>query len=459
MEDTQVIHQENKMGTAPVKSLLLTMALPVILSTAVQSLYNIVDGIFVAKISEAALSAITYAMPMYTILTAIGTGIAVGMNTMLSRALGEKNQKSVNDAASSAVFLMIVFGILSLIASRFLVAPFMHSQTTDSEIILAGEQYLNIYFIFGIGTIAQLVFERMLISTGRTAYSMISQGIGAILNIIFDPILIFGMFGFPKLGITGAALATVFSQIIAAVIALILNVRKNHDIQLCLTLKPPMYAVKKVLYLGIPSAVLLSLNSIMMFSFNAILSKFSSTAVAVFGACCRYTSFFYSILNALCSTTVPIIAYNFGAKNKRRIKETIRYGYIYSIAMMIVGTIVCCGFPEPLLRLFNATDEMVSIGIIGMRTLCALYVFSAVRNLSTCVVQALGHSIPSMIVDISRNYIILIPAAWMLSLTRQLTLVWYSIPIADFVSAVVGTLLIYHYYRKDVKVLPENHEI
>lgn len=338
------------------------------------------------------------------------------MNTMLSKALGEKNQKEVNDAASAAIFLVLLTGILSLlIGFTSLSGIFMNTQTANIEIRDAGVQYLRVYFIFGIGTIAQLTFERMLISTGKTLYSMVSQAVGAILNIIFDPILIFGMLGFPKMGITGAAVATVVSQMIAA--------------------------------------VLLALNSFMMLNFNAVLSKFSSTAVAVFGACCRYTHFFYAILNALCSTSIPVIAYNFGAKKKSRIDETIRYGYLYSVIMMAVGTIACCGFPEQLLRLFNATDEMIEIGVVGMRMLCILYMVTAIRNMSTCVVQALGHSIPSMLVDLSRNYLVLIPAAWLLSMTGILNMVWLSISIADFVCAVVGMTLIVHYYRKDIKPL------
>ena len=445
---------ENKMGVAPVWSLLLKMSLPVILSTAVQSLYNIVDGIFVAMISEKALSAITYAMPMYTLLTAIGTGIAVGMNTMLSRALGEKKQTEVNDSAAAAVFLIIITSALSLIAGYTpLARMFMGTQTNDAEILQAGVNYLQVCFIFGIGTVSQLVFERMLISTGKTFYSMISQIVGAILNIVFDPILIFGLLGFPKMGITGAAIATVFSQMFAAVIALCLNIKKNNEVQLHFTLKPHLYAVKNVLYLGMPSAVLLILNSFMMFNFNSVLNKFSSTAVAVFGACCRYTHLFYAILNALCSTAIPIVAYNLGAKKKSRIDETIRYGYIYGIVMMIIGTIVCCGFPEQLLHLFNATDEMIEIGVVGMRMLTMLYTVTAIRNMSTCIVQALGHSISSMLVDLSRNYLVLIPAAWLLSLTGKLNMVWLSIPIADFVCAVVGVILIIYYYKKDIKPL------
>ena len=446
---TDAVQTENKMGTQPVWSLLLTMALPVILSTAVQSLYNIVDGIFVSQIGETALSAITYAMPMCNILMAVGTGIAVGMNTMLSRSLGSRDSKGVNDAASAAMFLVVVSGILAAVIGHLTLDAFMRSQTADPEILEAGKQYLTVYYTLGIGTIAQLTFERMLIATGNTMYSMISQGVGALLNIIFDPILIFGLFFFPEMGITGAAVATVMSQLIAAAIAIFLNIR-NREIRIHFTLKPALYAVKRILYLGLPSTVLLSLNNFMMFNFNMVLSRFSSTAVAVFGACCRYTGFFYAILNALCSSTVPIIAYNYGAQKKKRINEALRYGYLYGIIMMVVGTIICCGFPVPLLRLFNATDEMVAIGVVGMRMLCMLYTAAAVRNMSTCVVQALGHSIPSMLVDLSRNYLILIPAAWLLSMTGVLDMVWLSIPIADLVSAIVGVILIRRYYKKDI---------
>lgn len=301
---------ENKMGVAPVWSLLLKMALPVILSTAVQALYNIVDGIFVAMISEKALSAITYAMPMVTLLTALSTGIAVGMNTMLSQALGEKIQQEVNDAAEAAVFLVMITGAVSLVTGfTRLPSAFMNTQTADLEIFDAGIKYLKVCYIFGIGTIAQLFFERMLISTGKTLYSMISQLVGAVLNIVIDPILIFGLFDFPEMGIIGAAVATVLSQITAAGIALFLNTKKNKEIQLRFSIEPRFYAVKRVLYLGIPSAVLLALNSFMMFNFNAVLSKFSSTAVAVFGACCRYTHLFYAVLNALCSTSVTSNVY------------------------------------------------------------------------------------------------------------------------------------------------------
>ena len=451
----EAVLEENKMGTRPVWSLLMTMALPVVLSTAVQSLYNVVDGIFVSQISENAMAAITFANPLVTILIAIGSGLAVGMNTMLSHGLGEKNQQRVNDSASAAICLIIICGILSLLAALFLVEPYMILQTDDTEIRTAGIQYLRVYFCLGVSTMAQLVFERMLISTGKTMYSMISQGVGGIMNIILDYILIFGHFGAPEMGIAGAAVATVTSQSAAAVIALFLNIKKNREVQLRLGLQPPVSAIGRLLVLGAPTALIMSLNSLMMVNFNAVLNRFSSTAVAVFGACCRVTSFCYSILNALCSATIPIIAYNHGAMKKKRIDQTIRFGYLYAIAVMAVGTVICVGFPEIFLRMFNATDEMIEIGIWGMRMLTCCYVLCAVRNMSNCILQALGHSVTAMACDLSRNYLILIPAAWGLSLTGILDAVWLSVPAADIVSAIVGFLLMLRFYCRDIKSMQD----
>lgn len=439
---------ENKMGTKPVWSLLLTMALPVILSTAAQSLYNIVDGIFVSMLGEDAMAAITFAAPCTKVLIALGTGIAVGMNTMLSHGLGEKSQKQVDDAAAAAIFLSVTGGLLSLIAAFTLVRPYLNTQTDSAVILEEGAAYLIVYLGLGIGTIGQLVFERMLISTGKTVYSMISQATGAILNLILDPLLIFAA----DMGITGAALATVIGQTAAMIVALSLNFAKNKEVHIRFTITPPINAVKRVLVLGLPSALLLSLDGIMIVSFNSVLNKFSSTAVATFGACARVTGFFYAVVNALCSATAPIIAYNHGAKNSGRINQAIKFGYLYAMGLMAVGTVLCAGFPEIFLRMFNATDEMVDIGIWGMRALSCCYLLVAVRNMSTVIIQSLGHSFTSMAVDLSRNYAVLIPMAWLLSLTGELNAVWLSVPAADTVSAAVGFVLMLRFYRKDIKI-------
>lgn len=439
---------ENKMGTKPVWSLLLAMAVPVILSTAAQSLYNIVDGIFVSMLGEDAMAAITFAGPYTKVLIALGTGIAVGMNTMLSHGLGEKSQEQVDDAAAAAIFLSVAGGLLSLLAAFTLVRPYLSAQTNSPAILEGGAAYLTVYLGLGIGTIGQLVFERMLISTGKTVYSMISQAIGAILNLILDPVLIFTA----GMGITGAALATVIGQTVAMIVALSLNLAKNKEVYIRFTLTPPVYAVKRVLVLGLPSTLLLSLDGIMLINFNAVLNKFSSAAVATFGACARVTGFFYAVVNALCSATAPIIAYNHGAKNSGRINQTIKFGYLYAMGLMAIGTVLCAGFPEMFLRMFNATDEMVAIGVWGMRALSCCYLLVAVRNMSTAIIQSLGHSFTSMAVDLSRNYAVLIPMAWLLSLTEKLNAVWLSVPVADTVAAVVGFALMLRFYRKDIKI-------
>lgn len=443
--------KENPMSTARVWSLLLSMAIPVMLSTAVQSMYNIVDGIFVSQISEEAMAAITFANPVVAVLIAVGSGIAVGMNTMLSHGLGKKDQKQVNDAASAAMWLVLACGLLSLLAGLFLTGPIMAMQTEDILIREEGVAYMQVYLCLGAASIAQMVFERMLIATGKTMYSMISQGAGGLLNIFLDYALIFGHFGAPKMGIAGAALATVASQTVAALIALYLNVAKNREVRLRFTFLPPSYALGRVIYLGVPTAVILSLNSFMMVNYNAVLNRFSSTAVAVFGACCRVTGFFYAILNALCSAAIPVIAYNHGAGKKERIDQAIRFGYLYAVVLMAFGTVLCVGFPRIFLRMFNATDEMIAIGVWGMRMLCCCYVVSSVRNMSNCILQALGCSVTSMLIDLSRNYAVLIPAAWLLSLTGNLNAVWLSVPAADLVSAAVGFGLMLRAYRRIVR--------
>lgn len=440
---------ENKMGTKPVWSLLLTMAVPVILSTAAQSLYNIVDGIFVSMLGEDAMAAITFAGPCTTVLIALGTGVAVGMNTMLSHGLGEKNQEHTDSAAAAAVFLSIAGGLLSLLAAFTLVRPYLSLQTSSPAILEGGAAYLTVYLGLGIGTIGQLVFERMLIATGKTVYSMISQATGAILNLILDPLLIFTA----GMGIAGAALATVTGQLAAACVALALNLLKNKEVRVRFTPAPPAYAVKRVLALGLPTALLLSLNSFMMINFNTVLNQFSSTAVAAFGACCRVTGFFYAVVNALCSATAPIIAYNHGAKNEQRIRQAVKFGYLYAMGLMAAGTVLCVGFPEVFLRMFNATGEMIAIGVWGMRALSCCYLLVAVRNMSTVIIQSLGHSFTSMAVDLSRNYAVLIPMAWLLSLTGRLNAVWLSVPAADTAAAVVGFALMLRFYRRDVRGL------
>ena len=447
---TTAFVQENKMGTAPIWSLLLKMALPIILSTAVQSLYNIVDGIFVSQISEAAMTAITLATPVTIALMAVGTGIAVGMNTMLSHALGQKKQTEVNHAAQAAVFLMLAAWLLSFVFAAAFAHPFMAVQTSDPEILHMGTQYLQVYLALGIGTLGQLVLERMLISTGKTMYSMYSQITGALLNLILDPVMIFGLFGFPAMGIAGAALATVTGQIIALSIALWLNLKKNHEIKLRFTLHPPIYAVKRILFLGVPQTAVILLNAVMMFGINGIIRSFSDTAIAAMGAANRITTLFYNLINAMASALTPIVAYNHGAGNKARIDRGIRYGYLYSIALTAVGTAVCVVFAGPILDIFSPTPQMKAIGVYALRIMACGYTMLAVRNVSTAIVQALGHSIPSILMDLCRSYGLLLPLSWLLSKAGILNRVFWAYPVADLTAALLGAALVRHYYKKDI---------
>jgi len=438
------------MGIAPVWSLLLKMALPIILSTAVQSLYNIVDGIFVSQISEEAMTAITLATPVTIILMAVGTGIAVGMNTMLSHALGEGRRDEVNHAAQTAIFLVVIAWLISFISAFTLMRPFMASQTHNPAVLELGRQYLVVYLALGIGTMGELVLERMLISTGKTLYSMISQITGAVLNIILDPILIFGLFGMPELGMYGTAIATVIGQIVALLIALYLNKKRNREITLQFTLHPPIYAVKRILYLGVPQAIMISLNAFLLFGLNGVLRTFSETAIAAFGACCRVTTLFYNLINAMASAMTPIVAYNHGARQKRRIDLSLRYGYLYGIIMTAIGMIVCLLLPGQILNLFNATPQMKEIGVYALRIMALGYMMLAVRNISTAFVQALGHSIQSIAVDLCRNYLLLLPLAWLFSTGKVLNKVFWAYPAADLTAAIIAVLIVRAFYKKDV---------
>lgn len=447
------MEQENKMGTAPVGALLFKMSLPIILSTAVQSLYNIVDGIFVSQISEEAMTAITLATPVTIALMAVGTGIAVGMNTMLSHALGEKKPDEVNHAAQAAVFLMLAAWILSIVFAFTLVRPFMAAQTSNPNILNLGTQYLQVYLVLGIGTLGQMVFERMLISTGKTVYSMYSQITGALLNLVLDPIMIFGLLGFPAMGMAGAALATVVGQITALLIALCLNIKKNHEITFRFTVHPPVYAVKRILFLGVPQMLVIMLNAVMMFGINGIIRSFSDTAVAAMGAANRITTLFYNLINAMASSLTPIIAYNHGAKNKVRIDQGIRYGYLYGIVLTAVGTIVCLTFTGQILDIFSTTSQMKEIGVYALRIMACGYTMLSIRNVSTAIVQALGHSVQSILMDLCRSYCLLLPLSWLLSKSGSLNRVFLAYPVADFVAALIGLIMVWHYYKKDIREL------
>ncbi|MCQ4635562.1 MATE family efflux transporter [Anaerovorax odorimutans] len=443
MSDITLNKEENKMGVMPVNRLLVTMALPMVISMLVQALYNVVDSIFVAMISENALTAVSLAFPIQNLLIAVGSGVGVGINALLSRALGQKDQPKVNKVAMQGVFLIALCYLVFLIFSFTGTGLFMRAQTDIAEILDYGEIYLRICCAASFGLFFQFTFERLLQSTGRTFYTMITQGTGAVINIILDPILIFGLLGMPKMGVAGAALATVIGQIAAACLALLFNFKKNHDITLKFSnIRPDRRILLSILYIGIPSILMMAISSIMTFGLNKILIAFSSTAVAVFGVYFKLQSFIFMPIFGLNNGMVPIVAYNYGAGKEKRIHRTIRYAACYAIGIMCLGVILFQAIPGPLLQLFSASDNMLSMGVPALRIISVHFVLAGFSIIASSVCQALGTSVYSLIISLIRQLIVLLPAAYLLSLTGNVNAVWWAFPIAELVAVVLCAIFL-----------------
>lgn len=444
---------ENKMGVMPVNKLLINISLPIMISMFVQALYNVVDSIFVARLSEDALTAVSIAFPIQNLMIAVAVGTSVGMNAFLSRALGEKNYERVNKLANNGVLLALMSYLIFLIFGIFFTRWFFISQTQDSQIIGYGISYLSIVCIGSIGKFMQIVFERLLQSTGRTMHTMITQGTGAIINIILDPILIFGYLGFPRMGTAGAALATIIGQIVAAILAIILNIRDNKEIQIKLkALKPDFDIIKDIYAVGFPSILMMSITSITTFGMNNILNKFSSTAIAVFGIYFKLQSFVFMPVIGLNNGMVPIVAYNYGARYKDRIVDTIKLSIKYAFFIMILGLILVQIFPEYVLYLFNASEDMLSIGVPALRIISLSYIFAGISIVSSSVYQSFGKGVLSLILAVSRQLVVLLPAAYGLSLLNNINLIWWSFPIAEGISLIVSLLFLKQIYNS--KILP-----
>lgn len=443
-------HKENKMGVMPVNKLLISMSLPMMISMLVQALYNIVDSIFVAQLSEDALTAVSLAFPMQTLMIASATGTGVGVNALLSRSLGQKDFKTVNKAATNGIFLWGCWYIVFLIVGLTLVRPFYNMQSSPENITELGVQYLTLILSCSFGIFMQMAFERILQATGRTVCTMITQMTGAIINIIMDPILIFGLLGAPKLGVQGAALATVFGQITAGVIALIMNLKLNHDVHISFKgFRPNLRTIKTILEVGIPSMIVQAIGSVMTVGMNKILITFSSTAVAVFGVYFKLNSFIFMPIFGLNNGMVPIIAYNYGAQHRDRLLKTIKYSVMYAVGLMFIGIAIFELIPDKLLLLFNASDHMLEIGVPALRVICLSFSFAGVCIVLGSVFQALGNGVFSMIVSFTRQLVILLPAAYLLSLTGNIHNVWWSFNIAEVVS-LATTLLFFKYMYKKV---------
>lgn len=448
--------KENKMGVMPVNKLLISMSLPMMVSMLVQALYNIVDSIFVSRINENALTAVSLAFPLQTLMIAIGGGTGVGVNAMLSKALGEKDYNRADRTAVNGVFLALVSYIIFLIVGFVGVKPFYMSQTTDAQILVYGCQYMTIVCCFSFGMYMQFIFERLLQSTGKTFYTMITQGTGAIINIILDPILIFGYFGMPKMGVAGAAAATVIGQIIAGILAMIINEKKNTEVKLKLKgFKPDLTIIKQIYVVGIPSIIMQAIGSVMTYGMNKILMGFTSTAAAVFGVYFKIQSFVFMPVFGMNNGMVPIIAYNYGAGKKDRLIKTIKLGIVYAVGIMLIGFLVFQMFPTQIFALFEASDTMLSIGVPALRIISVHFLIAGYCVINSSMFQALGNGVYSMLVSIARQLVVLLPAAYLLSLTGNINNVWWSFPIAEMVSAVMCTIFLIRINNKVIKHIGE----
>lgn len=449
---------ENKMGTMPIGKLLFNMSLPMMISMLVQALYNIVDSIFVAKLSENALTAVSLAFPLQTLLIAVGTGTGVGMNALLSKSLGEKNFKKANATASNAAVLYFFSYLVFFILGFTIVRPFYASQigNADQEIMELGIKYLSTVMIFSFGLLAQVFFERLLTSTGRTIFSMTSQLTGAITNIILDPILIFGLLGAPKMGVTGAAVATVIGQCVAALVAGFCNHRYNHDVKLKFHgFRLDFHIIGTIYAVGIPTIIMQSIGSVMTYCMNRILIEFSSTATAVFGVYFKLQSFFFMPVFGLNNGITPIIAYNYGAGQRKRMLKTIKLSMLVAFCLTFIGFLCFEGIPQILLSLFNASDEMLTIGIPALRIIGIHYLIAWFCIVSGTVFQALGKAFFSMIVSIMRQLFVLIPAAYILAKLGGLHVVWWSFPIAEVISLMVSSFFLVRINRTIISRVPE----
>ena len=448
MQETEQI-QENKMGTMPVNKLLISMSLPMMVSMLVQALYNVVDSIFVSRISENALTAVSLAFPIQSLMIALGAGMGVGVNALLSRSLGEKDYDKVSKAAMNGIFLSLINIIIFILIGIFVTKPFYLSQTNDPEIVTYGVEYLSIVCCCSFGIYTQFIFERLLQSIGKTFYTMLTQGLGAIINIILDPILIFGLLGFPKMGVAGAAIATVIGQIAAGIFAIILNLRKNTEVRLHFKgFRPDPQTIGQIYSVGLPSIIMQSIGSIMTYGMNHILIAFSSTATAVFGVYFKLQSFIFMPVFGLNNGMVPIIAFNYGARKKDRMIHTMKLSILYAELLMLIGFLVFQFLPEPLFRLFDASDHMLSMGIPALRIISIHFLLAGFCIIVGSVFQALGNGVYSMIVSITRQLAVLLPAAYLLSRLGNVNYVWWAFPIAELTSLSISIFFLIKINRK-----------
>ena len=449
--------QENKMGVMPVGKLLVNMALPMIISMLVQAFYNIVDSVYVSQVSESAVTALSLAFPVQNMQIGFAVGVGVGVNALLSQSLGRKDQESVNWAAGQGVFLALVATALFMLFGFFGVRPYYTMQSTVAETVEGGIAYTSICCIFTVGIFIQVLCERLLQATGRAMQTMILQGTGAIINIILDPVFIHGWWGMPKMGVTGAAVATVIGQCPGAVLGIYLNLRHNPEVPLHVKfMKPNWKVIAPILEVGIPSVVMNGIGSVRSFGMNQILQGFNEVATGVFGLYYKLQSLFFMPLFGINNATISILAFNYGARKPKRIVHTLKLATAVAVCIMLVGLAVFQLFPQALLGIFNPTEEFLAIGVKALRILCLPFPVAAICIALGASFQALGKGSYSTIVSLCRQLIVLLPVAYLLSLTGDVNNVWWSFPIAEVMSALVTGLLFGRLYRRKVKPLFED---
>lgn len=448
--------KENKMGVMPINRLLITMSLPMMVSMLIQALYNIVDSMFVAQISEEALTAVSLAFPIQNLMIAVSTGTGVGINALIARYLGQKKRDEASKAANNGIFLLLVSSLLFVIFGFFGCRYYFEMQNAGSVISEYGTQYLSVCSIFSVGIFLQIGFERILQATGRTFFTMITQGAGAIINIILDPILIFGYFGLPAMGVAGAAYATIIGQIIAMAMALAFNHKVNHDIDLqCRSFRPSFTVIKRIYQIGIPSIIMASISSVMTYGMNQILMGFTKTSAAFFGVYIKLQSFIFMPIFGLNNGLVPIISYNFGAQKKTRILHTLRLGIIYASAMMFIGVLLFQFTPEWLLSFFNPSKEMISLGVPALRIISIHFLMAGASIVLSTTLQALNHSSCSLVVSIARQLVVLLPVAYLMSLSKDINQVWFAFPISEIVSLSLCIFFFVRIYRNQIQYIPD----
>lgn len=449
--------RENKMGTMPINKLLLTISLPIVASMLVQALYNIVDSVFVSQYNADAFTAVSLAFPLQNLLIAFATGTGVGINALLSKSLGEKNFDRANKAANNGLFLAFVHYAIFLLIGIFLVPAFFKAQSADAEVIAYGIQYGSICLIASIGVFLQITMERLLLATGNSMYSMLTQLSGALINLIMDPLLIFGIGPFPEMGAAGAALATVLGQIVAAAIGVFLNYKYNKEIHVTLRkFRPDGAVIKKIYTVGFPSIIMAAITSVMTFGINKILTSFTgivNDAQSVFGAYYKLQSFIFMPIFGINNGMVPIIAYNYGAKQPDRMKKTIKLAIIYAVAIMLIGFAAFTFFPHILLGFFKANETMLTLGVPAFRAISLSFIFAGFCIITGSVLQAVGNGILSMFISIIRQLAVLLPAAYLLSLSGNVNLVWYSFPIAEIASLTLSAIFLRHIYKTIINPL------